>query len=399
MSVDDSPDVWDGLPRLSASTLELERRARAWREGEAARAAFAWLGAAGGLDVDFDRPEVEARASALGRPGLVAQLRWPRLRTRLAIGVEVPIVHAVVDRLLGFDRPFADVRLQTTPVEWGVWTYLVGRALDEIAAADASPFRFGGPPRADAPDLSIDRVGPSPFDVEGLGDVFTIRWSVRVGGVAGAIRLWLPASLATYWVDAPPAPACRPSFPPAAVDFGSEWRAVVGAAPMPLGLRKLRVGAVLPLSESRLGGRPDDLAGALDLTCRAAAGPEYRISVEPAPGSSGRRVRVAGPLLQHQQIPSRHGEAAMSPDSARSTSPGPSPVADPLDVPVTLTVELGRVSLPVSRLADLKPGDVLELNRHSREPVEITSNGRLVARGDLVLIDAELGVRVTSVFL
>ncbi|WP_165244826.1 FliM/FliN family flagellar motor switch protein [Paludisphaera soli] len=398
MSVDPS-DVWDGLPRLSARTLDLERRAQAWREGEAARAAFAWLGASGGLDdVAFDRPEVEARASALGRPGLVAQLRWPRLRTRLAIGVEVPIVHAVVDRLLGFDRPFADGRLQTTPVEWGVWTYLVARAVEEIAAAGASPFRFGGAAEADAPDLSIDRVGPSPFDVEGLGEVVTIRWAVRVGGVAGAIRLWLPASLASYWADSPPPPDSRPPFPPAAVDFGSDWRAVVGASPMPLGLRKLRVGAVLPLSGSRLGGTPDDLAGALDLSCRAAgAGPEYRILVEPAPGSSGRRVRVAGPLLQ--QRPSRQGDAAMSPDSPRSSSPGPSPVADPLDVPVTLTVELGRVSLPVSRLADLKPGDVLELNRHSREPVEITSNGRLVARGDLVLIDAELGVRVTSVFL
>jgi flagellar motor switch protein FliN/FliY len=71
----------------------------------------------------------------------------------------------------------------------------------------------------------------------------------------------------------------------------------------------------------------------------------------------------------------------------------------PLDVPVTLTVELGRVNLSLNRLADLKPGDVIELGRHSREPVELTSNGRLVARGELILIDTELGVRVTHVFL
>jgi flagellar motor switch protein FliN len=66
---------------------------------------------------------------------------------------------------------------------------------------------------------------------------------------------------------------------------------------------------------------------------------------------------------------------------------------------VTLVVELGRVNLPLSRVADLKPGDVVELGRHSREPVELTSGGRLVARGELVLIDTELGVRVTHVFL
>ena len=75
------------------------------------------------------------------------------------------------------------------------------------------------------------------------------------------------------------------------------------------------------------------------------------------------------------------------------------PEDSPLDVPVTLTVELGRVNLTLNRLADLKPGDVLELGRHSREPVELTSGGRLVARGELILIDTELGVRVTHVFL
>lgn len=61
------------------------------------------------------------------------------------------------------------------------------------------------------------------------------------------------------------------------------------------------------------------------------------------------------------------------------SDPSPTGLA-PVDVPVTLTVELGRISLPLARLADLKPGDVLELGRHSREPVELTSNGHLVAR-------------------
>jgi type III secretion system YscQ/HrcQ family protein len=81
-----------------------------------------------------------------------------------------------------------------------------------------------------------------------------------------------------------------------------------------------------------------------------------------------------------------------------SQTPPPA-ASDPTDLPVTLVVELGRVNLSLSRLADLKPGDVVELSRHSREPVELTSNGKLVARGELVQIDTELGVRVTNVFL
>ena len=89
----------------------------------------------------------------------------------------------------------------------------------------------------------------------------------------------------------------------------------------------------------------------------------------------------------------------MSQPTSPAGPPSSAPEASPLDVPVTLTVELGRVNLTLSRLADLKPGDVVELSRHSRAPVELTSNGRLVARGELILIDTDLGVRVTSVFL
>ena len=74
------------------------------------------------------------------------------------------------------------------------------------------------------------------------------------------------------------------------------------------------------------------------------------------------------------------------------------PAGAPEGVSVTLTVELGRISLPLTRLAELQPGAVLELSRHGREPVDLSSNGRLVARGELIQIDTELGVRVTQVF-
>ncbi len=92
-------------------------------------------------------------------------------------------------------------------------------------------------------------------------------------------------------------------------------------------------------------------------------------------------------------------------DSARidpdRPAEAPHPDGSPLessDVSVTLTVELGRVSFPLRRLANLQPGDVVELARHGREPVDLSSNGRLVARGELVQVDTELGVRVTQVF-
>jgi len=414
---------FDGLPRLSARQVRLERWLTAWHRDGRLPAFLAWLEEGTGGAIVLERPEILERASGLNRPGLIAQLVVPRLSARLAIGIENALAHAIVDRLLGFDRPFAESRLQLTPVEWGVWTFLFLRALDSLAAQLApNPAPGPGDPEPlDAGALRIDRVGPDPFDPSGLGAILTVRWSVRVGTTDGAARLWLPESLARSWLETSP----RPSAPAAAaaggrddaqaaVDAGrrvrqgelsSLWRAEAASVAMPQGLKRLRVGGVLPLTDSRLTGTPASPGGPVDLVLDLHdPGGRCRIPTTPVPDSGGRLLRLEAGLI-HEPRPrgpilvNVKERPTMSPPSPASNPPSPAPEAAPLDVPVTLTVELGRVNLTLSRLADLKPGDVVELSRHSRAPVELTSNGRLVARGELILIDTDLGVRVTSVFL
>jgi flagellar motor switch protein FliN/FliY len=67
------------------------------------------------------------------------------------------------------------------------------------------------------------------------------------------------------------------------------------------------------------------------------------------------------------------------------------------DVQVELAVEIGRVKLPLRDLLSLAPGAVLELDRAADAPVDVLVNGCLVARGEVVVIDGEFGVRVTAV--
>jgi flagellar motor switch protein FliN/FliY len=84
---------------------------------------------------------------------------------------------------------------------------------------------------------------------------------------------------------------------------------------------------------------------------------------------------------------------------------GPEPIADKtaadleavFDVPVRVSVVLGRTRMPVSSLLKMDVGTVIELNRQVGEAIEIYVNGRLVARGEIVLVENKLGVTMTEI--
>jgi flagellar motor switch protein FliN/FliY len=67
------------------------------------------------------------------------------------------------------------------------------------------------------------------------------------------------------------------------------------------------------------------------------------------------------------------------------------------DVPVRVSVVLGRTKMPVSSLLKLNTGTVVELDRQVGEAVEIYVNDRLVARGEIVLVENRLGVTMTEI--
>lgn len=65
-------------------------------------------------------------------------------------------------------------------------------------------------------------------------------------------------------------------------------------------------------------------------------------------------------------------------------------------VPVRVQALLGRARLTVDQLLELSVGSVVELDRRAGEPVDLLVNGRLIARGELVLVDGQLGVTLTE---
>jgi flagellar motor switch protein FliN len=68
-----------------------------------------------------------------------------------------------------------------------------------------------------------------------------------------------------------------------------------------------------------------------------------------------------------------------------------------LDVPLQVTVELGRTQLRIRNVLELVPGSIVELDKLAGEPVDVLVNGKQIARGEVVVIDEEFGVRITDV--
>src|SRR4051812_15054644 len=68
-----------------------------------------------------------------------------------------------------------------------------------------------------------------------------------------------------------------------------------------------------------------------------------------------------------------------------------------LDVPVTLSMEVGRTRIPIRNLLQLNQGSVIELDRAAGEPLDVFVNGTLVAHGEVVVVNEKFGIRLTDV--
>jgi flagellar motor switch protein FliN len=158
---------------------------------------------------------------------------------------------------------------------------------------------------------------------------------------------------------------------------------------------------------------PDEFADAF-AGAEAIASPTAAVLTEPT-APAVEPVEAAAPAEAFDLtavIPQQRPERTMGPE-ATDLPPLPRPELPELgagtaggdardlrllaDVQVELAVEIGRVKLPLRELLSLSPGAVLELDRAADAPVDVLVNGCLVARGEVVVIDGEFGVRITAV--
>ena len=96
-------------------------------------------------------------------------------------------------------------------------------------------------------------------------------------------------------------------------------------------------------------------------------------------------------------MPAVADAGALAPDGSETVNRGAADLEALFDVPVQVSAVLGRAHMPVGDLLKLGPGAVLELDRKVGEAIDIYVNDRLVARGEVVLVEDRLGVTMTEI--
>ncbi|NLC58281.1 MAG: flagellar motor switch protein FliN [Armatimonadetes bacterium] len=144
-----------------------------------------------------------------------------------------------------------------------------------------------------------------------------------------------------------------------------------------------------------------------DMLSPRADGPGEAAAMAPEPAAEASSEALASPDASPSaglsgKVP--QGQAAASVRPALFAPLHPTPGApDPaaidllMDVPLQVTVELGRTRLSVREVLGLGTGSVVELDRFAGEPIDLLVNDRLIARGEVVVIDESFGVRVTEI--
>ncbi|HUS57344.1 MAG TPA: flagellar motor switch protein FliN [Planctomycetota bacterium] len=68
-----------------------------------------------------------------------------------------------------------------------------------------------------------------------------------------------------------------------------------------------------------------------------------------------------------------------------------------MDIEVPISVELGRTQMPIGDILELGPGSIVEMQKMASDPVDLLVNNKLIARGEVVVVDENFGIRITSI--
>ncbi|ATB31826.1 type III secretion system cytoplasmic ring protein SctQ [Melittangium boletus] len=328
-------------------------------------------------------------------------------RGRAVLEVELSLAHAAVDMLLGGAGEAVGLR-PLTDIEEGVASFVVLEAIKALVPGMDSQqpkLRLEGVSRG--VDEAVSRLSEE-------GPVVGIQLRTRLGSQDGMVRLFVPAGVMDVMTSAPAAEQRRATEKAELeahvhrLSAVRTWlRAEIGVAEITgRDLASLRVKDVVLVDDFL--ARPDQgSAGTARLFL--GLGRLGHLTADVFVQNGGYQARITGVVQAeegHQGSPPDAEDAAAAAGEEYTNPERDNPLAESDDrmdagdllgdIPLQISVELARLPVTAEQVVGLRTGQVIELRRGPGEPVDLSVNGKVVARGELVELEGQLGVRILS---
>lgn len=306
------------------------------------------------------------------------------------IEIDLPLATGMIALLLGGES--VGTTRPLSAIEGGLLSYLLLNVLDCLDGQWTSQVGL-------QPCLCSIRRGPDSVENRSRDSFFVLPLGFRTGSLSGAVQVFIPPSLIRELS--------------ARFNYYSPGRAV----PSFTILKRIPVaGAVeigfVELSAHEVGGLgngdiilfdqlyPDFGSEGWTGTVKIRFGrSKMRVVAARADGSKGIMLEIEGIETCHRRgseyLPLRMEENTMSKVEDENWETQAQALLD--EVPVLLQVELGRIEMSAAEVARLKKGQLLVLDRSMEDPLLITASGNPIARGELVEVDGQFGIRILEI--
>ena len=337
---------------------------------------------------------------------------------KIIVDLDSGLASFCVDRLLGGTGEVGRIQRPLTEIEQGVLSFVVLKVLQHF---------HNGWQNGRELALTLDRfaakLGELQETIDDEANYHMLGFRISAGKRVGYLRVLLPQSLVTTSFSTPPG---QGSTTPEELDYmrrvisrlgSSRLEGRVEIATLDLSaddLANIEVGDIVVLEEHQVTLGPNGLEGQAHVKIGAGenGGLVGRLHHE---GEVSRLeiTQIVNAVQPPDSVPSPDkDEAAMADGDTNSEEPveqldefSDSGDLDNLtetegllhDVAAPVVIELGRIKLSMQQVVKLRPGQILRLPRGPNDPVNLVVKGKLFARGELIEVDGELGVRLTQV--
>jgi type III secretion system YscQ/HrcQ family protein len=317
---------------------------------------------------------------------------------KILVDLDPSIATLAIDRLLGGNGEASRIQRALTEIEEGVLSFIILKALTFVHDAWETGRELA---------LTLDRFASRLEELQPIIDsepgYHVLSLSLGVGKKVGYARILVPDTLITTRFQQALAQAGGPEAERR--HMRTVFRALgerdvtarVEVAQLDLGpddIAGLEEGDIVILENHQLVLGPEGLSGLAFVKLGTGRNGGLRTQIQ----SDGERVRlvVAGIVVQEEPA-----ESEMADGSEEQHDIVDDNLAETegllRDVPAPVVVELGRIRMNTAQVIRLRQGQILRLPRGPNDPVDLVVNGKVFARGELIEVDGELGVRLLQV--